>query len=68
MGQLTGKHADTSVEIQKTLFLWEVLQEYKSPGIMLSLDINGQWRERQIKRKKKGSLINRGGRGMGNRN
>lgn len=41
MGQLTEKDAGTRVEMQKTLFLWEVLQEYKSPGIMLSLDING---------------------------
>lgn len=40
MGQLTEKDAGTRVEMQKTLFLWE-LQEYKSPGIMLSLDING---------------------------
>lgn len=43
MGQLTGKDAGSEVEMQKTLVLWEVLQEYKGPGITLSLDINGQW-------------------------
>lgn len=43
MEQLTGKDAGSEVEMQKMLVLWEVVQEYQRPGIMLNLDINGQW-------------------------
>lgn len=40
MGQLTGKDEGSEVEMQKALVLWELLQEYKGPRIMLSLDTN----------------------------